>query len=97
MTTIGFNYYESNKDGGRSRGAMRFACDGFSYSSDELLTYRTPDAHRPMVYMSRDHASVFVVEVTRWDGAQVRRVSDPAEIKRLATQFGIDELLQAAH
>lgn len=76
---------------------MRFSCDGVSYSSDQLLSYRTSDAHRPLVYMSHDHANVFVVEINRWDGAQVRRVSDPAEIKRLAAQLGIHELLRAAH
>ena len=76
---------------------MRFSCDGSSYSSDDLLTFRTADAHRPLVYMSRDHARVFVVEINRWEGARVRRVSEAAEIKRLAAELGINELLQAVH
>lgn len=74
---------------------MRFSCDGVSYTSDDLLTYRTPDVHRPLVYMSHDHTCVFVVEIAHWDGAQVRRVSDPAEISELAAQYGIDALLHA--
>ena len=76
---------------------MRFACDGVSYSSDDLLTYWTADAYRPLIYMSRDHACVFVVEITRWEGPQVRRVYDPDEIRGLAVQLGLADLLQAVH
>lgn len=74
---------------------MTFECGGVRYDSDDLLTYRTGDAHHPLVYMTRDHARVFLVEVHKWEGTRVRPVTDRAEIRGLAARFRIDDLLRA--
>ena len=73
---------------------MTFECDGQRYDSAELIEYRTGDGHTPLVYATPDHGRVFVAEVDRWDGVDVRPVDAP-EIKSLAERFDLPELLQA--
>ena len=73
---------------------MTFECDGARYDTDALLTFGTGDAHQPFIYMTRDHACVFVGALDKWTGFNVHR-ADTAEISSLAARFGIDELMRA--
>jgi len=75
---------------------MTFECDGVRYDSDDLYVYETGDAYVPLVYMTRDEACVFVVEMHRWEGALVRQL-DNAEIADAARRFGIEEIRRAIH
>jgi hypothetical protein len=44
--------------------------------------------------MTRDELCVFMVEMHRWEGAQVRQL-DNAEIAQVAKRFGIEDLRRA--
>jgi len=58
---------------------MRFECDGVRYDSGELITHQTGNEHTPLVFATRDYARVFVAEVNRWAGVDVRRAR-PEEV-----------------
>jgi hypothetical protein len=73
---------------------MTFECDGQRYDSAGLLMFQTGDPFRPLVYVTSDRASVFVVEARHWEGIGVRRVTDPAEIRALAARFALADLLR---
>jgi hypothetical protein len=73
---------------------MTFECNGVRYDSDQLYVYETGDAYVPLVYMTRDEACVFVLEVHRWEGAVVRQLAN-AEIAEVAGRFGIEEIRRA--
>lgn len=73
---------------------MTFECNGVRYDSDDLYVYETGDAYVPLVYMTRDELCVFMVEMHRWEGAQVRQL-DNAEIAQVAKRFGIEDLRRA--
>ena len=73
---------------------MTFDCNGIRYDSDGLYVYETGDAYVPLVYMTRDETCVFVLEMHRWEGAQVRQLDD-AEIAEVAARFGIEALRRA--
>jgi hypothetical protein len=73
---------------------MTFECNGVRYDSDDLYVYDTGDAYVPLVYMTRDELCVFVVEMHRWEGAQVRQL-DNAEIAELVERFGLEDLRRA--
>jgi hypothetical protein len=73
---------------------MTFECNGVRYDSDDLYVFETGDAYVPLVYMSRDEACVFVVEIHRWEGAQVRQL-DNAEIADVVRRFAIEDLRRA--
>jgi hypothetical protein len=73
---------------------MTFECNGVRYDSDGLHVYETGDAYVPLVYMTKDELCVFVVEMHRWEGALVRQL-DSAEIAKVATRFGLEDLRRA--
>jgi len=73
---------------------MTFECNGVRYDSDRLYVYQTGDAYAPLVYMTRDERCVFVMEMHRWEGAQVRQL-DNAEIAEVAGRFGIEGIRRA--
>jgi hypothetical protein len=59
---------------------MTFECDGVRYESGELITLQTGQEHTPLVLATRDYAQVFVAEVNRWAGVDVRRAR-PEEVE----------------
>jgi hypothetical protein len=73
---------------------MVFNCDGKTYDSQQMRVYETRDVARPMVYVTLDLECAFVVTMDRWKGVSVHR-ADEAEVKSLAAQFNIPDLLRA--
>jgi hypothetical protein len=82
--------YRARPHGQGAKG-MTFDCDGVRYDSSTLINFTTGDPYEPFIYMTPDHARVFVGTMERWAGFNVRPADD-VEIRRLATRFGLPEL-----
>ena len=73
---------------------MVFEWDGMRYDTASMKSFNTGARHEPVIYVTRDGRCVFVQTMDRSRGVAMHRAS-ASEIRRLAQQHGIPELLQA--
>lgn len=74
---------------------MTFKWQGRTYDTANMKAFETANPAMPVIYVVPD-GTVFVVEIDRVEGIEVRR-ADPAEVKVLADRYHIPELLNAAN
>jgi hypothetical protein len=71
--------------------AMTFQCDGESHDTAGMYRFDTGSPHEPVVFVTRDHASVFVQTMSRDVGVRVHR-ANLAEVRRLWRAHACSEL-----
>jgi len=73
---------------------MVFEWDGVRYDTASMKSFNTGTRHEPVIYLTQDGRCVFVQAMDRSRGVTMHRAS-AHEIRRLAEQYNIPELLEA--
>jgi hypothetical protein len=73
---------------------MIFSCGGCSYESGAMRQFLTDDPATPLILVTRDFKTVFVMTLEGCKGARIHQ-ANTLQIISLATRYGLRELLNA--
>jgi hypothetical protein len=71
---------------------MIFFDHGHAYNTQDMLTFRTGDKQVPFIFMTQDHAEVFLF-LKDSDGVMHPSKATDVDIEQAAVAFGISEIL----